>query len=129
MFTLCPLFGELAANGWRLGVRAGECKSSDGRQTFKFPQNFPRADTPHDAKPFVRCWRLFVFSFIKRSYYNCFFTSGKIGLSEFSNNVYDMERYQIQYSRRFCKSPKLEVLNGFPPENATEPKKSGNKSS
>ena len=35
---------------WRSG---GERKSSHGRQTFKFPQNFPRAYTPPDAKPFV----------------------------------------------------------------------------
>jgi len=27
-------------------VRAGERKSSDGRQTFKFPLNFPRNYTP-----------------------------------------------------------------------------------
>jgi len=46
----------LAPNGWRLGVRAGEGESSDGRQTFKFPQNFLRAYTPHDAKPFVGGW-------------------------------------------------------------------------
>ena len=50
-------------NGWRLGVRAGEHKSSDGRQTCKFPQNFPRADTPHDAKPFVGGWRLSILLF------------------------------------------------------------------
>jgi hypothetical protein len=40
----------MTANGWRLGVRVGEHKSSDGRQTFKFPQNFLRAYTPTDAK-------------------------------------------------------------------------------
>jgi len=44
---------RMTANGWRLGGRAGERKSSNGRQTFKSPQNFPRAYTPHDAKPFV----------------------------------------------------------------------------
>ena len=43
----------------RLGVRAGEHKSSDGRQTFKFPLNFPRAYTPTDAKPFVGSWVFF----------------------------------------------------------------------
>jgi len=57
MLCVVSLWGtKMAANGWRLGVRAGERKSSDGRQTFKFPLNFPRAYTPHDAKPFVgRC--------------------------------------------------------------------------
>ena len=34
---------------WRIGGRAGERKSSNGRQTFKFLLNFPRAYTPHDA--------------------------------------------------------------------------------
>ena len=58
---LClPLSHPLAHNGWRLGVRAGEHKCSDGRQTFKFLQNFLRADTPHDAKPFVGC-SVFIF--------------------------------------------------------------------
>ena len=46
---------RLRATLRRLGVRAGERKSSDGRQTFKFLQNFPRADTPTDAKPLVSC--------------------------------------------------------------------------
>ena len=46
--------GGMAPNGWRLGVWAGEHKNSDGHETFKFPQNFLRAYTPHDAKPFVR---------------------------------------------------------------------------
>ena len=59
---------ELAANGWRLGVRAGERKSSHGRQTLKLPQNFPRAYTPTDAKPLVSCLRgRFALRLIKRT--------------------------------------------------------------
>ena len=67
--SLCFRFPlTMTANGWRLGVRAGERKSSDGRQTFKFPQNFPRAYTPHDAKPLVSCLRgRFALRLIKRT--------------------------------------------------------------
>ena len=54
-FQVALSSAKVAPNGWRLGVRAGERKSSDGRQTFKFPQNFLRAYTPPDAKPFVGC--------------------------------------------------------------------------
>ena len=45
--------------GRRLGVRAGERKSSDGHETFKFPLNFPRTYTPTDAKPLVVCSGIF----------------------------------------------------------------------
>ena len=50
------------SRGWRITVGGlafgrGNAKASDGRQTFKFPQNFLRADTPTDAKPFVSGWR------------------------------------------------------------------------
>ena len=51
--TFSTTLSILTHNGRRLGVRAGEHKSSNGRQTFKFPQNFPRAYTPTDAKPLV----------------------------------------------------------------------------
>ena len=50
----CDLLScSVAGNGRRLGVQAGEHK------TFKFPQNFLRAYTSHDAKPLVIGWRFF----------------------------------------------------------------------
>ena len=50
---------NLPITGARLGVRAGEHKSSDGNEILKFPLNFPRKYTPTDVKPFVTCWAYF----------------------------------------------------------------------
>ena len=78
----------VAPNGWRLGVRAGERKSSDGRQTFKFPQNFLRADTPTDAKPFVRCLRgRFALHLIKRTFHFARYEFSLIFYAQFSRFV------------------------------------------
>ena len=38
-----------------LAFGRGNAKARTGDKTFKFPQNFLRAYTPHDAKPFVGC--------------------------------------------------------------------------
>ena len=76
----CGLFLLVARHSSnKFGSALAYCVGSDGRQTFKFPQNFPRADTPTDAnracefnevKPLVGGW--FICLFTHQSFF-CFF--------------------------------------------------------
>ena len=82
--------------------RSGERKSSDGWQTFKFPQNFLRAYTPHDAKPFVSCLRgRFAIRLIKR---NSHFARYEFSLifSEFSRFVEALDSAEISAKVSNC---------------------------
>ena len=101
----------MTPNGWRLGVRAGERKSLDGRQTFKFPQNFPRAYTPHDAKPLVSCLRgRFALRLIKRTFHFARYEFSLI-FSELSRFVEVLDSAQISIKVSNCI---YFILSNFP---------------
>ena len=114
------LLAKVAANGWRLGVRAGErksypsgfllvarhssnkfgsalayCVGSDGSETFKFPLNFPRAYTQTDAKPLVvrSCFYFLYILCLFKNALNSLLRQVHAG----EQNLFD--KYLIHYSR------------------------------
>ena len=66
--SICTTLSALLLTVGGLAFGRGNAKVRTGDKTFKFPQNFPRAYTPHDAKPFVSGWRFICYSFLSARY-------------------------------------------------------------